>query len=60
MEHSFGFLALPQLGVAQQISYSLDQGEVEVQVEEVPEEGVLRREAAEEGAAVQAEVLPEL
>ena len=59
MEHSFGSLALPQLGVAQQISYSLNQGEVEVLVEEVPEEGVLREEGAEEGAAVQTEVLSE-
>ena len=40
----------------QRISCFLDQGEVVVLVGEVPEEGVLQGEAAEEEAVVQAEV----
>ena len=59
MDYSFGSLALPRLRVVQRISCFLDQGEVEVLVEEVPEEGVLQGEAVEEEAAVQAVVLPE-
>ena len=38
------------------ISCFLDQGEVEVLGGEVPEEGVLQEEAAEEGVVVQAGV----
>ena len=60
MDYSFGSLVLPQLRVVQRISYFLDQGEVEVLVEEVPEEEVLQGEAAEEEVVVQAEVLPGL
>ena len=59
MGRSFGSLALPQLRVVQQISYSQDQGEVEVLVGEVPEEEVLQGEAVEEGAVVQAEAQTE-
>ena len=43
----------------QQISYSLDQGRVEVLVGEVPAAGVLQGEAAEEEAVVQAGVQTE-
>ena len=59
MEHSFGSLALPRLRVVRRISCFLDQGEVEVLVGEVPEEGVLQGEAAEEEAVVQVEVSSE-
>ena len=43
----------------QQISYSQDQGEVEVLVGEVLEEEVLQGEAAEEGAVVPVEAQTE-
>ena len=59
MGHSFGSLALPRLRVARRISCFLGQGEVEVLVEEVPEEGVLQGEAVEEEAVVQAEAQTE-
>ena len=57
MEHSFGSLALLRLKVVRRISYFLDQGEVAVLVEEVPEEEVLQVGMAVEEGAVQAEVL---